>query len=218
MAAGRLRSTLGLGGGFVLVVMLLAGCEPLLVAPPSPPLEGLVVVPAGFFLMGQDDGPASSRPQRLVYLDAFAIERTEVTNAAFARFVQATGYLAAGWDPTVLPALADVPAVGVTWRDADAYCRWAGLRLPTEAQWEKAARGTDGRTYPWGDTWDPARANTAESGLERPLPSGGIEWIDLNYPPAGVSIFGIRTHWLVWFILFSMASAFLLKGKFGVTV
>ena len=102
--------------------------------------------------MGQDDGRESNRPQRQVYLDAFAIDRTEVTNASFARFVEDTGYQPMGWNASVLAEHADEPAIGILWREADAYCRWAGLRLPTEAEWEKAARGTDGRLYPWGTT------------------------------------------------------------------
>ena len=162
---------------------LLAACTAL--PPPiiSKPSHQMVLVPAGWFLMGQDDGPRSNRPQRTIYLDAFAIQRTEVTNAAFSHFVQEMGYVVAGWDSSVLANRADVPVSGVLWRDADAYCRWAGLRLPTEAEWEKAARGADGRLFPWGNNWDSARANTAESGVGQPVAVGSY--------PAGASPYGV---------------------------
>lgn len=173
---------LGLCCACALCLTLVAACAPILVpATPSPP-ESMVVVPAGWFLMGQDDGRRSNRPQRQVYLDTFAIDRTEVTVAAYALFVQETGYQPKGWDPASVEARADEPVVGVLWRDADAYCRWLGQRLPTEAQWEKAARGTDGRRYPWGDAWDSSRANTQESGRDGPLPVGSF--------PQGASPYG----------------------------
>ncbi len=182
-AQPRICEALHLQGVLLLMVLaLLASCTPLLVtATPSPPAP-MVDVPAGWFLMGQDDGPRSNRPQRLVYLDAYAIDRTEVTNAAFAAYVRETGQRPEGWDDTVVATQGDLPVVAVLWRDADAYCRWAGQRLPTEAEWEKAARGTDGRIYPWGKAWDPARANTAEAGHGGPRPVGSL--------PAGASPYG----------------------------
>jgi formylglycine-generating enzyme required for sulfatase activity len=143
----------------------------------------MVVVPAGRFLMGQDDGPGSSRPRRAIVLGGFAIDRTEVTNAAVAQYVEETGAELAGWDDTRSSNRPGEPAVGLLWREADAYCRWAGKRLPTEAEWEKAARGTDGRRYPWGDTWDPGRANTAESGLGTVIAVGSF--------PSGASPYGL---------------------------
>jgi formylglycine-generating enzyme required for sulfatase activity len=135
----------------------------------------MVEVPAGWFLMGQDEeGKNSNRPQREVWVDGFAIGRVEVTNAEFAEFVRQTGYQTAGWDTAAAEEQPDYPVTGALWRDADAYCRWAGRRLPTEAEWEKAARGVDGRRYPWGDEWDPDLANTQESGSGGVLPVGSF--------------------------------------------
>jgi sulfatase modifying factor 1 len=143
----------------------------------------MVVVPAGRFLMGQDDGPRSSQPQRMVALDGFAIDRTEVTNGAVAQFVEQTGTGLVGWEVARVKERPLDPAVGLQWREADAYCRWAGKRLPTEAEWEQAARGTDGRRYPWGNTWDRARANTRESGLGAVTAVGSF--------PLGASPYGV---------------------------
>jgi len=122
----------------------------------------LVLIPAGEFTMGSTAGEGNDgeQPRHRVFLDAYYIGKYEVTNEQFARFINATGYNADGnLEACRNPNKANYPVVYVSWKDAAAYCRWANLRLPTEAEWEKAARGTDGRKYPWGNRWDDSRCN-----------------------------------------------------------
>jgi formylglycine-generating enzyme required for sulfatase activity len=117
----------------------------------------MVYVPAGDFNMGNFSGIADEQPLHSVFLDAYWIDKTEVTNVMYSQCVQSGACLKPynqsnthfNYYPD--PQYANYPVIDLKWSSAEAYCAWAGRRLPTEAEWEKAARGTDGRTYPWGD-------------------------------------------------------------------
>ena len=111
----------------------------------------MVMVPAGPFTMGSNDGLPSERPEHSVTLDAYYIDRYEVSLQLYGTFLlDAKHDPPSTWGDEAATTVGDRPAVGMGWADAAAYCAWAGKRLPTEAEWEKAARGTDGRRYPWG--------------------------------------------------------------------
>jgi len=169
--------------------------------PPEPerkvtvPVPEMVSIPAGPFPMGtwSEDIPALVKkyggkaewyerevPQHEVDLPTFEIGKYPVTNREYQAFVREAGYRPPeGWDGDEYPpGKGDHPVVNVSWRDAAAYCRWLSertgrsFRLPTEAEWEKAARGTDGRQYPWGDEFDPAKCNTREGGPGGTTPVG----------------------------------------------
>lgn len=130
-----------------------------------------VLIPAGPFLMGSDADDPAEAPRHSVTLTAFAIGLTPVTNEQYARCLWDSGRvagLALLWDGNTPPAARlNQPVAGVTWYEALAYCRWLSAAtgraytLPTEAQWEKAARGPDGRLFPWGDAWEPGRCHVA---------------------------------------------------------
>ena len=127
-------------------------------------IDTVISVPAGEFLMGSDSPQTGeqNRPQRTVALPAFRIDKYATTNAQYARFVAETGYRPPlDWTEAGIPPGAELyPVTMVSWYDASNYCQWAGKRLPTEAEWEKAARGTDGRRWPWGNNMDVSRLNT----------------------------------------------------------
>ena len=145
-----------------------------------------VLAPAGNFTMGDDE----ESPRRELYLDAFYIDRFEVTTGRYAKFLAVTGSIRPpdGWEELDISRGAELPVVGVDWNDAAAYCKWAGRRLPTEAEWEKAARGADNRRYPWGDAL-PAldRANYDNASPE--AYSGGLAAVGAHAP--GRSPFGV---------------------------
>jgi eukaryotic-like serine/threonine-protein kinase len=112
----------------------------------------MVFIPAGEFLMGSDVGDPNQRPMHSVFLDAYWIDQTEVSNQHYSTCVLNGGCKGLGPNSYVGDDTRnDHPVVYVTWDDAVDFCHWAGKTLPTEAQWEKAARGEDDRLYPWGD-------------------------------------------------------------------
>jgi iron(II)-dependent oxidoreductase len=127
-------------------------------------LDSTVLIPAGKFPMGTNlqTADAASRPQHVVNLISYRIDKYLVTNAQYARFLAATGHRPpSDWKGgKVQKELLLRPVTLVNWFDARAYAQWAGKRLPAEAEWEKAARGTDGRRWPWGNEMNPARLNT----------------------------------------------------------
>ncbi len=118
----------------------------------QPQDRSMAVVPAGAFIMGSTTGDADEQPVHRVNVDAFLMDKYQVSVGHYARFLEDTFHDAPpDWSIMNRPQNQSRPIANVQWVDADAYCRWAGKRLPTEAEWEKAARGTDGRTYPWGN-------------------------------------------------------------------
>lgn len=170
-------------------------------------IADMVLIPAGAFFMGSDER-ADEQPADEVWVDTFWLDRTPVTNAQFRAFWESGMYDDASapcweglqeglrwirkeemrrvprywYDPQWNGA--QQPIVGVTWFEALAYARWAGKRLPTEAEWEKAARGGDGRGYPWGDTFDLKCCNIAKSGVK------GTALVN-SFSPAGDSPYGV---------------------------
>ena len=156
--------------------LLKIGTQQALTTLRSNPPSDMILIPAGDFLMGDQ--------KQSVHLDAFYIDKAPVTNAQYAKFVQATGHPPPpNWEDrggTYPPDRANHPVVFVNWFDAQDYAAWAGKWLLTEAQWEKAARGTDGRVYPWGDWFDKVMCNASEAGIGGTTPVG-------KYSPFGDS-------------------------------
>jgi iron(II)-dependent oxidoreductase len=132
--------------------------------------EGMVLIPAGAYIIGRDDGDDRyhlAAPRHTVAMAAFYIDKTEVTNAEYKLFVEATGHVSPdAWGGVDFPeGKGNYPVIGIRWQDAVDYSDWAGKRLPSEAEWEAAARGLDGRLFPWGDRWLSGVANVGTTGI-----------------------------------------------------
>ncbi len=209
---------------FLLAAAAVSGCggsEPKGVLPVEPvgtvrDKIPMVLVAGGYFMRGRrssrsdkkssdkkntggENKKNDSAPSRRIYLDTFHIDKFEVTNAAYGRFVAATGHSPPGlkgsghpwggsWDRFAWsdrrppPGAGDIPVTLITWFDAESYCIWAGKRLPSEAEWEKAARGAGSRVYPWGDAASPGAANFGGRN-KGPLPGGSYP---IDRSPYGV--------------------------------
>jgi formylglycine-generating enzyme required for sulfatase activity len=141
----------------------------------------MVEIPEGPFKMGSQNGDYDEAPEHQVYLATFYIDKYEVTQAEYDRFVRATRKgkpFVPVFDDDISKILNPaLPAMGMSWSDAAAYCQWAGKRLPTEAEWEKASKGEGSRKYPWGDTLTPKHANLEgdEDGYKYLAPPGKFE-------------------------------------------
>lgn len=170
--------------------------QPVALEPP----EGMVLVPAGNFRAGDPD-PEAPNPLRSVYLDAFFIDRTEVTNAQYKEFCDATGHAAPDpppWSDSYFTARPNYPVVNVSFDDAEAYAQWAGKRLPTEEEWEKAARGDDGRLYPWGMTPPTAQQANVEGTADRYGETAPADAFAAGAGPSGaVNLIGNVWEWTV---------------------
>ena len=194
--------------GVVAACLLFGANFPATAESPSIP-DGMAYVPYGPFVMGMDRDPVKATPaksiptarERLskrqwsaeafydegpahaVLLDGYFIDKYETSNRQYGAFIKATGHAApAYWDDPRLNK-PEQPVVGVNWLDAKAYCEWKNTRLPTEAEWEKAARGPEGFTYPWGNKFDPDRVNYGKR-LDSTLPVDSL--------PAGASHYGVH--------------------------
>ncbi len=176
----------------IIFCLLLSACAATPGRVPEEQETAMVLIPAGPFIMGSnpDDEKRGvivgidEQPEQTVNLPAYYIDKYEVTNAQYKKFIDSTGHKTPfDWKDNMYPESEErFPVAHVNWFDADAYCSWAGGRLPTEAEWEKAARGTDGRIYPWGDTFDMNKANTKDWDRER---------VEVGTFPEGASPYGL---------------------------
>ncbi len=174
----------------------------------SKPQDDMILIPAGSFLMGSTEKEAldawrandgnydksdylAEYPQRKINLPSFYIDKKEVSNADYKMFAEATNReLPESYNDQDLN-VSNQPVVGVDWDEADAYCKWLSKRLPTEAEWEKSARGTDGRIWPWGNVWDAKKdnhGNGSEYGFDE---SDGYKYTAPVGTELGVSPFGV---------------------------
>ena len=147
--------------------------------------DAMAYIPGGTLEMGRNNGDEYETPVHTISVGPFFLDRTEVTNDEYQQFVTQTGHRAPShWrDSKFPPNDAKLPVVNVSWDDANAYAKWIGKRLPTEAEWEFAARGPEGKIYPWGNSWNAANANAGKE-------SGGAV-TKVGSFPHGASQFGI---------------------------
>ncbi|HUX07513.1 MAG TPA: SUMF1/EgtB/PvdO family nonheme iron enzyme [Acidobacteriota bacterium] len=172
--------------------------EPFSIRVELSPIAGMTVVPAGPFIYGSDEGSSFERPARRMMLPQFACAMLEVSNYEYLEFlnhIQETGdhslchadeppqhsHVPDRWDDPAI-RLPTLPVTGVDWFDAYSYAAWRGRRLPSEEEWEKAARGIEGESYPWGEKPDSAMANTAVTRLNLQA---------VTHKPEGRSPFGL---------------------------
>ena len=151
--------------------------------------QEMILIPEGVFTRGADDGGFDEKPQQEIYLDAFYVDKYEVSVKAYNVFRRNANYVKPSFpflqgDEKILET-PDFPVVGVSWYDASNYCKWGGKRLLTEAEWEKAARGTHGLEFPWGNKFEEKRVNLAgkQDGFEFMAPIGSF--------PMGRSVYGV---------------------------
>ena len=160
-------------------------------------IPGMILIPKGKFIMGNNSGRIDARPAHEIYLDDYYIDKYEVSNKDYKKFIDATGYSAPNVDTNKYPwakqynwhnntypkGTENLPVVLVNWNDANAYAKWCGKRLPTEAEWEKAAKGPNNLLFPWGNEWDSTKCNVSSSGIKTTLP--------VNSNKNGISGYGV---------------------------
>ena len=163
--------------------------------------SSVVEISGGWTVMGTDAGKPDEGPAHNVWIDTYVIDRHEVTNVEFAPFADRTEIRPAHWDGGTYPvSIPTHPVVGVSWQQADEFCRAIGRRLPTEAEWERACRGMEGSGFPWGDTWDVLRVNVTAVPLVDP--NDAWAWVDpdqggpaspstVGEPSSGCSVEGV---------------------------
>ena len=139
--------------------------------------DNMMLIPAGEFTMGSNEWWPKCQPAHKVSVNTFYMDKYEVTNKQYKKFVTATKREPpADWDNGKIPkGRENHPVVFVSWFDGNDFCKWDGKRLPTEAEWEKAARGTDGRTFPWGNKFDAKKGNMPQLGKGDTMPVGSFE-------------------------------------------
>ena len=164
---------------------------------PSNETDEMVEVPSGTFTMGSPPGQAlADAPEKTVNLKFFWIDKYEVTNQQFQEFVKSGHAAPIDWEGEAYPAgTGEYPVINVSWDDARNYCESVGKRLPTEAEWEKAARGTDGRLWPWGNQWDSQKANSSEENQFASL-QPARSYTDVETPYGAVNMAGNVWEWV----------------------